>query len=216
MIYSPKHGYIFIHIPKTGGTSMALALEARAGKDDIMLGDTPKALKRRARVQDVAASGRLWKHSTLYDIGGLVTEAQIASAKVFAMVRNPWDRLVSYYHWLQIQNFHHEAVRIAKTRTFSEFLNHKHTKATLLANPYGRYVTGADGKEKCDLFVRLEHLDEDLPKLEELIDLRLAPFPHENATERGAAYQGYYSLADRDLVGDLAAQDIVRFGYRFD
>ena len=44
MIYSPKHGYIFIHIPKTGGTSMALALESRAGKDDLMLGDTPKAL----------------------------------------------------------------------------------------------------------------------------------------------------------------------------
>ncbi|WP_298293229.1 sulfotransferase family 2 domain-containing protein [uncultured Litoreibacter sp.] len=216
MIYSPKHGYIFIHIPKTGGTSMALALENRAAKDDVMLGDTPKAIKRRTRVKDVAAAGRLWKHSTLFDIDGLVTREQVAASKVFCMVRNPWDRIVSYYHWLQTQNFYHEAVRIAKTSDFSEFLNHDHTKATFKANPYGRYVTGADGKERCDLFVRLEHLDEDLPKLEALIGLKLQPFPHENSSERGAAYQGYYGLSDKRLVSQLAAEDIERFGYSFD
>ena len=216
MIYSRKHGYIFIHIPKTGGTSMALALENRAAKDDVMLGDTPKAIKRRTRVKDVAAAGRLWKHSTLYDIDGLVSQEDVAASKVFCMVRNPWDRIVSYYHWLQTQNFYHEAVRIAKQSNFSEFLNHDHTKATFQANPYGRYVTGADGTEHCDLFVRLEHLDEDLPKLEALIGLKLQPFPHDNASERGEAYQGYYGLADQRLVGQLAAADIERFGYSFD
>lgn len=216
MIYSPKHGYIFIHIPKTGGTSMALALEGRAAKDDIMLGDTPKALRRRGRVRDVASAGRLWKHSTLHDIAGLVTPEQIAAAKVFTMVRNPWDRIVSYYHWLQVQNFHHEAVRLAKTRGFSEFLNHAHTQATFKANPYGRYVTGADGVEHCALFVRLEHLDEDMVRLEELLGLKLGPLPHENASERGQAYQGYYSLSDRQVVAHVAAQDIARFGYSFD
>lgn len=216
MIYSPRHGYIFIHIPKTGGTSMALALEARAAKDDVMLGDTPKAIKRRTRVKDVAAAGRLWKHSTLFDIDGLVSAEQVADAKVFTMVRNPWDRIVSYYHWLQGQDFYHEAVRIAKSSTFTEFLNHAHTKATLRTNPYGRYVTGADGHERCDMFVRLEHLDEDLPRLEGLIDLKLRPFPHSNTSERGEAYQGYYSLADKRLVRELAAQDIERFDYAFD
>lgn len=216
MIYSPKHNYIFIHIPKTGGTSMALALEARAAKDDIMLGDTPKAIKRRNRVQDAAAAGRLWKHSTLFDIDGLVTPEQVAQARIFTMVRNPWDRLVSYYHWLQTQNFYHEAVRIAKHSTFSEFLNHAHTKATLTANPYGRYVTGISGSETCDLFVRLEHLNEDLPKLEALIDLKLSPFPHENSSPRDDGFQGYYSAADRRLVSQIAAADIERFGYSFD
>ena len=40
MILSRGRRYLFIHIPKTGGTSMALALEARTMKDDLMLGDT--------------------------------------------------------------------------------------------------------------------------------------------------------------------------------
>ena len=47
MILSLGRKYVFVHIPKTGGTSLALALEGRAMKDDIMLGDTPKARKRR-------------------------------------------------------------------------------------------------------------------------------------------------------------------------
>jgi len=118
MIYSARHNYIFIHIPKTGGTSLARALEARAAADDIMLGDTPKALKRRHRVKGVAAAGRLWKHSTLADIAGLVTPEQIAQARIFTMVRNPWDRVVSYYHWLQGQSFDHPAVGLAGEKPY--------------------------------------------------------------------------------------------------
>lgn len=207
-------GYIFVHIPKTGGTSMARALEARAMADDIMMGDTPKALKRRRRVQGVQAAGRLWKHSTLRDIVGLVPEAQIASSKVFTMVRNPWDRMVSYYHWLRTQSFDHPAVRLAQELEFSAFLNHAQTRASLKAAPYSAYVTTTAGDERCDLFIRLEHLDEDLPKLETLIGCTLVPFPHDNRSDRGD-YRAAYSECDRQLVARIAAEDIARFNYRF-
>ncbi|HBB82064.1 MAG TPA: Type II secretory pathway, pullulanase PulA, partial [Sulfitobacter sp.] len=77
MIISRGRSYVFVHIPKTGGTSLALALEGRAMKDDLMLGDTPKALKRRRRLQRVQTSGRLWKHSTLSDIDRLVSADEL-------------------------------------------------------------------------------------------------------------------------------------------
>ena len=57
MILSRGRRYIFVHAPKTGGTSLALALEARAMADDIMLGDTPKAKKRRRRLDGVRPPG---------------------------------------------------------------------------------------------------------------------------------------------------------------
>ena len=83
-------------------------------KDDIMLGDTPKALKRRGRVQGTATRGRLWKHSKLSDLDGLLAPEELPELFVFTLVRNPWDRMVSYYHWLREQSFDHPAVGLAQ------------------------------------------------------------------------------------------------------
>ncbi|MFN3606262.1 MAG: sulfotransferase family 2 domain-containing protein, partial [Cypionkella sp.] len=110
MIISRGRRYVFVHIPKTGGTALTLALEARAMKDDLIIGDTPKARARKARLKAANAAGRLWKHSTLADIDGLIPRDELAGFFCFTLVRNPWDRLVSYYHWLADQTFDHPAV----------------------------------------------------------------------------------------------------------
>lgn len=70
MILSRGRRYIFIHIPKTGGTALTLALEGRAMRDDVILADTPKGRARRHRIRGAKAAGRLWKHATLADIRG--------------------------------------------------------------------------------------------------------------------------------------------------
>jgi len=158
MIISHGRGYIFVHIPKTGGTAMALALEDRAKADDIMIGDTPKATKRRNRVKDVQTRGRLWKHSTLADAEGLITPRDMTDLFTFTLVRNPWDRMVSYYHWLKEQSFDHPAVMLAKTKGFSGFLNAPLPTKTFRANPYASYLTDSAGVHHADLYIRLEHL----------------------------------------------------------
>ena len=215
MIISPGRNFIFVHIPKTGGTSLAQALEGRAMKDDILIGDTPKALKRRKRLKRAVAAGRLWKHSTLADIDGLVSAEFVADAFVATMVRNPWDRMVSYYHWLQVQTFDHPAVHLAKSHDFSGFLNAPHTQATLKANPYTHYVTDAGGTERCAAYLRLERFDEDAALLWRHLGFRL-DLPHINASNRLSGYKSYYSPKDAKLIAGLCAADIERFGYSFD
>jgi hypothetical protein len=214
VIVSPGRAYVFVHIPKTGGTSMALALEARAMRDDILVGDTPKARRRKGRLKGVTTAGRLWKHSRLSDIAGLLPEEDLARFLVFTMVRNPWDRIVSYYHWLRAQRFDHPAVRLAQATAFSPFLNHPETRATFAAERYGDYVRGADGQEREAVFVRLEHLAEDLAPVERHLGFRL-DLRHENRSERPADWRACYSDADAALVGGLCGEDIARFGYRF-
>ncbi len=216
MIISRARRFIFVHVPKTGGTALTMALEARAAKDDILIGDTPKARARKGRLKGVKSEGRLWKHSTLADVAGLVTEAEVAAFFTLTIVRNPWDRLVSYYHWLRGQGFAHPAVGLAKALEFSAFLHHPQTQTSLRMWPYGAYMRDVLGTERCRLFARLEHLEQDLAPFEAHLGFRLPPLPRVNQSTRLRDWRGYYSGADMALVADLCADDIARFGYAFD
>jgi hypothetical protein len=213
MILSPGRRYIFVHAPKTGGTAMALALESRAMKDDILLGDTPKARKRRHRVKGVQTRGRLWKHATLGDIDGLVDTLDGLFA--FTLVRNPWDRMVSYYHWLKDQTFDHPAVGLAAQMGFADFACAPQVCASMAATPARHYMTDAAGRERCDLFIRLEAVGTDAGPLWDHLGFQLE-LPHANASRRDADFRNYYTDAARTAVARASAEDIERFGYRFD
>ena len=216
MIISPGRNYIFVHIPKTGGTALATALEARAMKDDILIGDTPKARRRRKRLGPLrdAAAGRVWKHATLADIEGMVPGEVIEGAMIVTLVRNPWDRMVSYYHWLRDQEFDHPAVRLARAVGFSEFLHDQGVQASISAHPYGRYVAGRDGRECAARFIRLEHFAEDAAEFEAHLGFALT-LPRVNVSTRDRDHRGYFGASERAIVGRICAEDIARFGYEF-
>lgn len=214
MIISPGRGYVFVHIPKTGGTSVALALESRAMKDDILLGDTPKARRRRRRLAGAKTRGRLWKHATLADIDGLIDAETLAGLFAFTLVRNPWDRLVSYYHWLRDQSFEHHAVALAASADFTTFVSHPATLAAFRAAPASHYMRRADGVEQCHAYIRIEHFAEDAELLERHLGFQMS-LPHVNRSRRDGDFRGYYSAATRDLIAEACAEDIERFGYRF-
>ncbi|MGC9420246.1 MAG: sulfotransferase family 2 domain-containing protein [Rhodovulum sp.] len=215
MIVSHARRYIFVHIPKTGGTALTLALEGRAAADDILIGDTPKARKRRRRLRGVRTAGRLWKHARLADIEGLVPRAAFSGLFCFTLVRNPWDRALSYYHWLRVQGFDHPAVHLARRLDFGAFLAQPSIAEGLRAAPYASYMTDGAGVEHCDAWVRLEHLDEDLPPVEAHLGFGLRPLARVNPSDRVSDYRVYYDDESAERVGRLAAADIARFGYRF-
>jgi sulfotransferase famil protein len=215
MIISTGRRYVFVHIPKTGGSALALALEARAMKDDIMLGDTPKARRRRHRVASAQTRGRLWKHATLTDIDGLLPAGELEPLFAFTLVRNPWDRLVSYYHWLRMQRFDHAAVRLAAELDFTGFATHPQTVASLRAAPASTYMRRADGVEQCAAYIRIEHFAEDAAPLFDHLGFDLA-LPRVNASTRDTDYRRYYDVRTAESVGQSCAADIAVFGYRFE
>ena len=215
MILSRGRKYLFIHAPKTGGTSMALALEARAMKDDIMLGDTPKALRRRGRLKDAQAAGRLWKHSTLADLDGIVRAEELEELFIFTMVRNPWDRMVSYYHWLRAQSFDHSSVGLAKALAFDAFLAEPAIVQSFKSAPAVSYVTDAAGVARANLYIRLEHLVQDMAPLEAHLGFALE-LPHVNRSAWQADYRDAYSPDSIARVAEMCAADIAQFGYQFE
>jgi len=212
MIVSPGRRYIFVHIPKTGGTSLAAALETRAMADDLLIGDTPKASRRKRRLAQLSARGRLWKHSRLADLDGVLAPGEIDGMFVFTLVRNPWDRMVSYYAWAREQSFDHPAIRAARRLDFGGFVADPAVGESLRRSPARSYVTDAAGCERCDAFVRLESLETDLVPVWEHLGFRLE-LPRLNASGRKSDYRSYYDAPARRRVAELHAEDIDRFGY---
>ena len=216
MIISRGRKYIFVHIPKTGGTSLAATLEDRAMRGDILIGDTEKAKRRKRRVKKLQeeARGRLWKHSTMADIEGVVTPEEMRDFFVFTMVRNPWDRMVSYYHWLRAQQFDHRMVHLSKMVSFPDFVKHMFTMKQMTQYPYASYLQDSNGTNHCDLYIRLEFWRPDMDRLAQHLGF-VPGIGHLNRSVRHPDYRTYYTDETAEVVGNICAQDIRRFGYRF-
>ncbi|NAZ36443.1 sulfotransferase family 2 domain-containing protein [Rubellimicrobium sp. CFH 75288] len=214
MIVSRARGFLFVHIPKTGGTAVTRALEAQAPPDDLLIADTPEARRRRPTLRGLRPRGRLWKHATLADIEGVVAPEEFDRLLVWTLVRNPWDRVASYYHWLRAQSFAHPAVARARAGNFAAFLRHPDTLAELAAWPARRYLSDSHGRERRALFVRIERFAEEIGPVEALLGhpLRL---PRINASDRPRDWRLLYDAEGADLVGRALAEDAARFGYDF-
>ncbi len=212
MIISRGRKYVFVHIPKTGGTALTLALEARAMRDDILIGDTPKARARLARNKANPATAHLRKHTPLAQIGALLADDYFC----FTLVRNPWDRLVSYYHWLRAQNFAHPAVSLAKSVDFTGFLNDGATQAALAAWPAQAYMRDAKGVDRANAYVRLEHLQQDLAQIEAYLGFSLGPMARQNMSLRDRDWRKYYTDDGAAIISRICHADISAFNYHFD
>ena len=73
----------------------------------------------------------------LADIDGIVSTDELADMFYTTLVRNPWDRVVSYYHWLRAQGFEHPAVGLAKLLDFNGFMRDRTTVGAFRDWPYG-------------------------------------------------------------------------------
>ena len=158
--------------------------------------------------------GRLWKHSTLADIEGLVPQEKLRGLFAFTLVRNPWDRAVSYYHWLREQSFDHPAVGLAQGQEFRAFVQHPDIISAFRASPASSYMRHADGTEQCRLYIRLEHFQSDARPLFDHLGFEL-DLPRINESGRQRDWRIYYDDAAAEAIAEACAQDIAQFEYSF-
>ena len=189
MIVSESHRFVFAHVPKTGGISMRAALEPFADGQSAALRETT--------------------HETLPAL--LEREPRLAGYYKFAFVRNPWDRLVSFYVYAreklrptypQMQDVDFSGMVHLLDRDTAWL------RELFVMRPQTDYVSGAD-------FVgRFEDMDSDFARVCAQLNIRAA-LPKKNASQHGA-YAGYYDDWSRGFVAARYTKDIQQFGYTFE
>src|SRR5277367_3572186 len=91
-------GFVFIHIPKCGGTSMTYALSHLTQYNDLEIGGTEFG-----QIVNALYHRRfgLWKHSFAHEIRSVIGQPLWARYYKFAVVRNPYARAISTYRHLK-------------------------------------------------------------------------------------------------------------------
>lgn len=184
MIVSFSRRFIFVHTPKTAGESITLALLPFLSADDAILCEPH--LEQAGRLPQRAAVCN--KHSTLPEIRAAYGEA-VNGFFSFSFARNPWDRVVSYFHYLGGTDFRQHVDRGAP-----QF-------------PCWHWV------EEVDFIGRFERLDADFQCIRERLGIE-ARLPHMNASRR-SHYRDYFDETLRGRVAERNALDIHQLGYRY-
>ncbi|NDC62936.1 MAG: hypothetical protein EBZ59_02885 [Planctomycetia bacterium] len=193
MIICDHPRFIFIHVPKTAGTSIS-SLLAHANNPELCLAST--------------------KHETAASLISRIGLAAFDSYFSFAIVRHPVERLVSHFAYLKSHPEQYpEMVAVETLDRYVEAIDAG--DMTILRKrerimPQHAWVCSDDGSMLVDRVATYERLDADLAGIFRAIGLSVGPLPRLNvSTWRKPAP----SAAVVDFIESYYSRDYELFGY---
>ena len=210
MLISHSRRFIFIHIQKTAGQSLATALAPYCSRP-------PRVGLRRVLshlpVPEDPEKAAFRPHATAAWVRFKMTPRVFEGFTRFSVVRNPFDRAVSNYHFLKQRPGHHshEHVKALSFDAYLDFVRRRRWQRD--PTQISRLVDGR-GRLLCDPILRLETLATDYAELCRQLSLDDASgLPRRNSS-RHEPYRSYYASAvTRGKLVDLFARDFEAFGY---
>lgn len=209
MIVSHEHRFIFVHIFRTAGRSFTKVLKTR-GLEEI--------------------PGQTHRHHTAAEIRNLVGAGVWNDYFTFAVIRNPWERLLSQYlyHLQTVREFKERhgnkptkvarrtQRRMRRFRDFDAFIDWFATAEEL--NEWTRhkltqtdFLFDGDGILLVDQVLRFENLNEEVASLEGNLGFGI-DLPHINYQPH-RHFAEYYSDRSREIVAEVCRHEIETFGY---
>jgi hypothetical protein len=194
--------FLFVHIPKTAGNSIQSVLRRYSEDQLVALRKEQDGVERFGLRNPTY---KLKKHSMLSEYHKAMGDEQFRNLYKFTCVRNPWDRMVSYY-FTPTQN-----PETWNKKKFREIIS-----KTVSVQDYLRLDDGEDDPfANVDYIMRFESLADDFRAVCTAIDISPPMLPQYNRSNR-EHYSKYYDDELRELVRSRFAAEIERFGYVFE
>ncbi|MEW5837999.1 MAG: sulfotransferase family 2 domain-containing protein [Pseudomonadota bacterium] len=206
---SHKYRCIFVHIPKTGGTSI----------EDIIWPE------RELRSERDLWMGFVDKYNNKYQTGGLQhllashIESEVGTNVFdnyfkFSIVRNPWDKAVSQFAFMSRRKDLMDYIGMKHDDCFKRYLELISKKKHVQWEPQVSFVLDDNGECMVDYIGRLELFTQSVTVIMSRLGLDAAVIPHSNKGQR-SAYQDYYDTEAKEFVHAMYADDVKTFGYDY-
>lgn len=201
---------IFIHIPKTAGSSIEEVIWP----------------SRHSRALDDLWMGFVNTYRNEYQTGGLqhllathvrqaVGEDVFNNYFKFSFVRNPWDKAVSQFSYMKDRPDLRDYLGMQQDTPFAGYLERIARRKHVQWEEQVRFLLDENGERLVDFIGRFETLIGDARTVFDRLRLADPNLPHANASERGP-YQHYYDDECRQRVAEMYRADIERFGYCYE
>lgn len=225
MLLSHKFKFIFIRTQKTAGTSIELSLARYCGPDDIITDTSlPEDREIRKELNIIPRNYmvplkkyrgkewfrwlrgwrlKYWDHISAKHIKRFVGEEIFNSYYKFCFERNPWDKTLSYFYWVNRNN---------KYSSFDEFL-----EKDPLCSDFHRYTI--EGRVAVDFIGRYENLPQDLHQVCQKLNI---PFDGWMPRAKGdyrkdrRRYQDIMTKSHRDVIAQVFSREIELLGYTYE
>jgi len=217
MLLSLRYRFLFVHIAKTGGTSIRAALRPYKWKDPYRI---PLFLcSRISSLSHHRLACKLPRHAKAIAAYEMLPRELFNELFKFAFVRNPWDLQVSSYHHIQTERPH----LLKGVKDFDGFLRWKLDRSgrayqyiiDTSIEPQSDYLIDLKGNIIVDFIGRYERLEEDFQEACTRIGIKAPKLPHKRQARDRTTYQKYYTDETAELIAKHFKRDIDMFGYTF-
>ncbi len=210
MLISDQKKFIFVHLSKTAGTSIRTALEPYAIEPPT---DKWHSFLRRLDLPKDYRQFKFRRHAFLSAANKKLPNDIYQSYFKFAVVRNPWDRLVSSYHsHYGLKEELNQTRKYKEPIGFFKFLQKQRQRNNFQLER----ITNLAGQIDLDYMLRFEQLNTDIEQLADKLGVEIK-LPHRNHSFRKkSSYHDYYDQRSKDFVAEHWQQEIELLEYEFD
>ena|SRR5690606_17879841 len=211
MLYSRDKSFLFIHIPKTAGTSIRSVLSPYSGKSGVFnfIGRRLEQYPAFCFKTGLSARRTYDSHTTYERFERLFPQKERDKLFKFCIVRNPYDRMYSYYlHVLSIPG--HRSYDLIKS--FNSFDGMLQNLDKINEPTQKSYIINSKGEISVDFIGKFENLHDDFSSVCRRLDI---PYnlPRKNTRKKNKHYNEAYDENNWRYVAEYYSEDFEEFGY---